>query len=145
MLVAPWITWSICFVVPGYREEPWVLSLNLWLAMVSIMFWMGYMAYATNMGGWRIIKHGDFLLLIMPLYYLISSVWVAKQRIPLARVPAFRTLQGAAMMTGAFLILSWFLGRIRIVLFSYLPFSSVLWLLALALTLGYIGYRRIVD
>ena len=47
------------------------------------------------------------------------------------------------LMAGVFLALSWLLSRIRIVLFSFLPFSTFLWGLALLLGVGYIGYLRV--
>jgi hypothetical protein len=146
MLMAPWITWLICFLIPGYREEPFVLSVNLWLAMISVMFWVGYVAYATNTGGWaKVVTQANFFLLVAPIYYILTSIWVAKKRIPLEAVPAFQSLQGAAMLTVAFLMLSWFLGRIHIILFSFIPFTGILWFLAFVLGLGYIGYRQMVD
>ncbi|NET31905.1 MAG: hypothetical protein F6K19_07860 [Cyanothece sp. SIO1E1] len=146
VLAAPWLTYLICYFIPGRREEPFVLSVNLGLAVFSLLLWASYLAYATNTGGWQlVVKQADIALLCLPLYYIIASLWISRQRIPLQMIPAFRTLQGIAMLAGTFLLLSWLAGRIRLIFFSYLPLTVFLCLLAILLGLGYAGYRRIVD
>lgn len=146
VLGAPWVTYLICHLIPGQREEPFVLSVNLSMAVVSLLLLTGYLAYATNTGGWQqVVQQADIGLLCLPPYYLITSLWLSKRRLPLNLIPAFRTLQGLVMMAAAFLVLSWVLDKVRIVFFSYLPFTTFLWLLALLVGLGYAGYRRIVG
>ncbi|MDJ0705419.1 MAG: hypothetical protein QNJ46_19240 [Leptolyngbyaceae cyanobacterium MO_188.B28] len=144
MLLTPWAAFVLCKLIPGKREEPFVLSANLTLSVISLILWAGYLAYATNTGGWTlVVKQADLILLFLPMYHLIASLWLSRQCIPLEFIPAFRTLQGLALMAGAFLALSWVLSRIRIVLFSFMPFSTFLWGLALLVGLGYIGYLRV--
>jgi len=146
VLVAPWLTWLVCAAIPGKREEPFVLSANLALAVLGLMLWAGYLAYSTNTGGWQlVVKQADLFLLLVPLYYVIASLWVAKRRMPLEEIPAFRTLQGIALMAGIYLVISWLASRVYIVFFSYMPFTAFLWLLAVLLGIGYMGYRRIID
>jgi hypothetical protein len=119
--IAPWLTGLICLLVPGQEEEPFLLSTNLWLAMLSVGLWLGYLAYTLATGGWvLVVRQADVLLLLAPIYYLGASVWVASRRLPLARVPAFRSLQGLAAIAVALLAMSWILGRIRI-LAVFLP------------------------
>ncbi len=146
LLLAPWLTWLICFLIPGYWKEPYILSLNLWFALITMLFWVGYLAYATNTGGWSlVVKQADFLLLFTPPYYLLTSLWISKQRIPLDFIPAYRTLEGFIFLAGAFLVLSWMLSRIRIIFFSSIPFSIFLVILGVILTLGYLGYRQMLG
>ncbi|NJK39407.1 MAG: hypothetical protein HC825_07720 [Oscillatoriales cyanobacterium RM1_1_9] len=138
MVIAPWLTWFICFLIPGYREEPLILSINLWLALLTMMLWAGYLAYTTNSGGWpQVVDQADLLLLVAPPYYLLTSLWISQRRIPLEWIPAFRTWKGLIMVTGAFLLLSWMLSRTRIVLFASIPFSHFLGIMALILLIGY--------
>ncbi len=144
ILIAPWLTWLICFLIPGYWEEPYLLSLNLWLALFTMLVWVGYLAYTTDTGGWSlVVKQADILLLITPPYYLLASLWMSKQRIPLDLIPAFRTLEGLIFMAGAFLVLSWILSRIRVVFLSFIPSSVFLGILAFVVVLGYLGYRQV--
>ncbi len=143
---SPWVTYLLCFVIPQQREEPLLLSLNLALSTLSILMLVGYLAYATNTGGWaKVVSQADIVLLILPVYHLVVSLWLSRLRLPLQFIPAFRTMQGLLLLGGAFLALSWVLSRIRIVLFSYLPFGTFLGLMALLLVLGYAGYRKLID
>jgi hypothetical protein len=144
VLSAPWITYLICYCIPGQKEEPFVLSINLGFAVFSLLLLAGYLAYATNTGGWAlVVKQADILLLFLPLYYLIASLWISYQRLPLQQIPAFRTLQGMAMLAGVYVVTSWLASRIHIIFFSYIPFNFFLVLLALLLAIAYAGYRRI--
>ncbi len=141
---SPWIIYLVCFVIPGKKEEPYLLSFNLGISMVSMLLLSGYLSYATNTGGWRkVIQQANILLLFLPPYHLITSLWLSSYRIPLETIPAFRTLQGLTLLGGVFLVLSWLAEKIRIVFFSYLPFSSFLLLLAILLGVAYVGYRKI--
>ncbi|MDJ0572683.1 MAG: hypothetical protein QNJ53_27080 [Pleurocapsa sp. MO_192.B19] len=144
LLFSPWMTYLACHFIPGKKEEPYLLSINLGLSMVSMLLLSGYLAYVTNTDGWqKVIKQADILLLFLPTYHLITSLWLSSLRIPLQSIPAFRTLQGLTMLGGVFMVLSWLASKIHIVLFSYLPFSSFLVILAVLLGLGYVGYRKL--
>ncbi len=146
VLVAPWLVWIVCDLIPGRAEEPWILSLNLMAAVASMMLWVGYLAYVSNISGWEtLIKQANVFLLFMPPYYLVSSIWVSRQLLPLSEIPAFRTLQGVMLMTGVYLVLAWLIGRIRIWFVSFIPATVVLWILAGLLLIGYLGYRRAVG
>lgn len=143
---SPWVTYLSCFAIPGKREEPVLLSINLALSTLSVLMLVGYLAYAVNTGGWAsVVTQADILLLVLPVYHLAVSLWLARLRLPLRRIPAFRTMQGLVMLSGAFLALSWILSKIRIVLFSYLPFGTFLALIALLLVVAYAGYRKLID
>ena len=142
LFAAPWLVWVLCHWIPGQWEEPFLLSLNLGLAAVSLVLWAGYLAYATNTAGWAaVVKQANMFLLLVPPYYFLASIWVARQRMPLSRVPAFRTLQGIGLLAATYLIFSWLSRRVYVVFFSRLPFSTFLWILAGLLGVAYIGYR----
>ena len=143
---SPWITYLGCFLIPGKREEPLLLSVNLALSTLSVLMLIGYLAFATNTGGWaKVVNQASVLLLVLPVYHLLISLWLSQLRLPLRRIPAFKTMQGIVMLGGAFLALSWVLSKIRIVLFSYLPFGTFLGLIALLIGLGYAGYLKLRE
>ncbi len=144
MLIAPWLSWLICVAIPGQQEEPFVLNLNLGLALVSVLGEVGYLLYATNTGGWsQVVSEADLLLLLAPFYYVGVSLWVSRQRLPLSQLPAFRVLQGLGMIVAAYLLLSWIVSKIRLIFFSSLPFAFFLLLLASLVGLAYLGYLRL--
>jgi len=146
MLIAPWLTFLLCLIIPGKREEPFLLSLNLTLAVISMLVLVGYLAYATNLGGWaKVVKEADLVLLILPPYYLISSLWLSRQRLPLNMIPAFRTLQGLMVIGAVFLIFSWIVSRIYFVFFTRLSFPGFLVAIAILLAVAYWGYQKLFD
>ncbi len=114
------------------------------LALVSVLTEVGYLLYATNTGGWsQVVSEADLLLLLAPLYYVVVSLWISRQRLPLSQLPAFRVLQGLGMIAAAFWLLAWIMSKIRLVFFSYLPFGFFLLLLASLASLAYLGYLRL--
>ena len=105
---------------------------------------LGYLFYATNTGGWsQVVREADLLLLLAPLYYLGVSLWVSRQRLPLSQLSTFRVLQGLGMIAAAFLLLSWIMNKIRLILVSYLPLGFFLLVLASLVSLAYLGYLRL--
>lgn len=146
MFATPWVTFLACRLIPGQQEEPFLLSANLALSVLSLLFLIGYLAYVTNTGGWQqLVKQADVFLLILPLYHLIASLWLSQYRMPLQQIPAFRTFQGITMMGCVYLVFSWMASRIYIVFFSYMPFNSFLLILAVLLGIGYMGYRKMLN
>lgn len=144
IFLSPWIAHYICLVVPGTKEEPYVLSVNLSLsAFVGIVF-AGYIAYASNTGGWeKLGKEADVLLLVSAPYHIICSIILAKRRIPLSQIPAFKFIQGLMLMSLVFIFFSWISSRIHLYFFSYMPFNSFLMILAIVLLIGYVGYTKV--
>jgi hypothetical protein len=66
LLLAPWLAYLLCAAIPEKREEPFILSLNLGLAVLSLLMWAGYLVYATSIGGWQqVIRQADVMLLGM--------------------------------------------------------------------------------
>ena len=146
ILAAPWMALGICIAVPGQREEPFVLSLNLGMALVSLLMATGYMLFATNNGGWaRVFEEADVLLMFAPCYYVGVSLWITKQRLPLNQIPVVRMVQGLALIATGYLGIAWFLRKIRIVIFSYIPFQYVLLLMLGLAAVAYLGYQRLTG
>jgi hypothetical protein len=144
VFLSPWLAYYICIFVPGTKEEPYVLSVNLSIsAFVAIVF-AGYIAYASNTGVWgKLGKEADILLLLSAPYHVICSIILAKKRMPLSRIPAFKFIQGLMLMSMVFMFLSWISSRIHLYFFSYLPFNSFLIILAIVLLIGYVGYTKV--
>lgn len=145
-LAAPWIALGICIAVPGKREEPFVLSLNLAMALVSLLLAVGYLWFATNNGGWaRVFQEADILLMMAPCYYVGVSLWVTKQRLPLNQIPVVRLVQGVALIATGYLGIAWFLRKIRIYVFSYIPFQYLLLIMLGLAAVAYLGYLRVTG
>ncbi|MEO0768173.1 MAG: hypothetical protein AAFY72_01875 [Cyanobacteria bacterium J06649_4] len=93
----------------------------------------------------RIVQEADILLMLAPCYYVGVSLWIAKQRLPLSEVPAFRAIQGLALIGAGYLGLVWLLSRIRVLIFSFLPFQFLVLLLLGLVAVAYLGYQRLIG
>lgn len=146
MLFAPWLALGICVAIPGQKEEPFVLSFNLGMALVSLLLAIGYLLFATHNGGWaKVMAEADILLMLAPCYYVGVSFWVTKQRLPLSQVPVARMVQGLALIAAGYLGLAWILKSMRILVFSFIPFQYLLLLLIGLAGTVYFGYLRVTG
>ena len=146
MLFAPWVAWGICAAIPGKKEEPLILSCNLMMATVSLLLSVGYLWYITQTAGTGgFVQDVDILFVLAPCYYMAVSLWVTRQRLPLAQVPAARAIQGLALVGAGYLGLAWLLSKLRIVLFSFLPFPLLVLIVLGLLSVGYMGYQRVTG
>ena len=72
LIASPSITYLACYFIPGKKEEPYLLSINLSISMVSMLMLSGYLAYVTNTSGWqKVIKQADVLLLFLPRGFFV--------------------------------------------------------------------------
>lgn len=146
LFFAPWLALGLCVVIPGRREEPFILNFNLGMACLSLLFAVGYLMYATSSGGWaRVIQEADILLMLAPCYYVGVSLWVTQQRLPLEQVPAFRAIQGLAFIGVGYLGIAWFLSKVHFLIFSYVPFQFLMILVLGLLGVMYFGYLRLTG
>ncbi|MEM9004260.1 MAG: hypothetical protein AAGE59_12155 [Cyanobacteria bacterium P01_F01_bin.86] len=146
ILFAPWLALGVCIVVPGKREEPLVLSFNLGMAVLSLLILLGYVWFATQNGGWsRVVQEADILLMTAPFYYVGISFWVAKQRLPLEEIPVARAIKGLALIGVAYLGISWFLSKIRILAITFIPLPLLLLFFLMLVGLGYLGYLKFIG
>ena len=146
IVLAPWLALGICLAVPGQREEPFVLSFNLGMAVISLLMAIGYLLYATHTGGWtRVVEEANILLMLAPCYYVSVSLWVTKQRLPLGQIPVFRAIQGLALIGAGYLGIAWFLSKIRILALTFIPFQVLVLLLLGLAGIVYLGYLRLTG
>ena len=144
ILLAPWLALFICIAIPGQKEEPFVLSFNLAMAIICLLMTLGYLLYAINNGGWtRVIQEADILLLLAPCYYVAISFWISKLRLPLSQIPIIRGIQGLALIGVGYLGVAWFISEIRILAFTFIPYQVWALLILGLLFIGYLGYLRL--
>ena len=146
MFLLPWLALGICVAVPGDREEPFVLNVNLFMAILSLSLSAGYVWYTTNAGGWnKVVQETDILLLLAPLYYVGVSLWISKQRLPLSEIRVYRAVQGVALIGAGYLGLSWIMSKIRILILTFMPFQVLVFLVLGLIGVAYLGYLRLVG
>ena len=146
LLSAPWFALGICMALPGKRLEFFVLNFNLGMAFLTLILVLGYVLYATSQGGWtQVVEEADMLLLLAPFYYAGVSLWMTRQRVSLNDLPIVRIVQGIALITASYLLLSWILRKARIIIFAYVSSQFLVLILLGIVGLGYFGYKRLMG
>ncbi len=146
MLLLPWLALGICIAVPGDREEPLVLNINLFIAVLSLLMAAGYVWYTTTAGGLnKVVQEADVLLLLAPFYYVGVSLWVSKQRLPLSEIRIYRAVQGAALIGAGYLGVSWLMSKLRIYAIMFIPYQAFVFLILGLLGIAYLGYLRLTG
>lgn len=142
ILVMPWLAYGVCKLIPGRKEEPYVLSVNLALSLILLVLLLIYLIYAFSGRGFaQLVEEADLLLLIMPIYHVLVSLWLSKKCIPLEDIPASHWMKGLGMIAVAFAALMWIASKIRILFFSFLPFSTFLYIVGGILLFGLLGIK----
>ena len=142
IFLLPWLTFGICYLIPGRKEEPYVLSVNLGVSLLLTICWIIYLVYAFGRGGVSVlVEEADFVLLLFPVYHLSISLFLSRKRIPLEQIPAYRFMKGLGIISVAFLVLMWIASKIRILFFSFLPFSTFLYIVGALVLFGLMGIR----
>lgn len=93
----------------------------------------------------RSIFETDIYTQILPIVGMVATIFIVRQNADLNRIPGFDKLSGLIMMIAATLIFMWFIDRTRIMVFSYLPFSTVLIIFAVLLIVIRLGWSKMIS
>jgi hypothetical protein len=93
----------------------------------------------------RSIFETDIYTQILPIVGMIATIFIVRQNADLNSIPGFDKLSGLIMMIAATLIFMWFIDRTRIMVFSYLPFSTVLIIFAVLLVVIRLGWSKMIS
>jgi hypothetical protein len=91
------------------------------------------------------IMQTDVYLQILPIVIMLVTIFVIRRNVDLSLVPGFDKMSGLWFMLFATMFLMWLLEKIRIVVFSYLPFQYLLGIFAILFTLIYLSWRKIMK
>ena len=92
----------------------------------------------------RPILETDIYIQIVPILSMIATIVITKRNADLNNIPGFDKLSGLIMMISATLIFMWFIDRTHIMVFSYMPFQTVLIIFAILLIVIRVGWSRFV-
>jgi hypothetical protein len=91
------------------------------------------------------IFNTDIYTQIMPIVSMIATILVVRQNADLNQIPGFDRLSGLVMIIAATMVFMWFLTYTRIMVFSYMPFSTVLIIFAVLLVAIRIGWAKFIS
>jgi len=126
--------------------SPWKYLYASLIYLVSIP---GIFAVALNVY-FFLFQRGDVMqtdvyLQVLPIIIMLLTIYVIRKNVNLSLIPGFDKISGLWFMLFATMFLMWLLEKIRIVVFSYLPFQYLLGIFAILFALIYLGWKKIVK
>ncbi|WP_310555006.1 hypothetical protein [Flavobacterium sp.] len=134
-------------IIGGQKDHlsPWKYIYTILIYLISIpgIFAVGLTIY------FFLFQRGDImqtnlLLQILPIVSMIVTIAIMRNNVNLDYVPGFDKISGLWLMLFATMFFMWFLEKIHIVVFSYLPFQYLLGIFALLFFVIYFGWRKFV-
>ncbi len=80
---------------------------------------------------------------VLPVLIMIITFWLVRRNVPFELVPGFDKISGLLMIVLAVLVVMWFLDRLHIIAFTYMPFHYVILLLVGAFVLVRFGVKKV--
>ena len=93
----------------------------------------------------RSILSTDIYTQILPILSMVLTFWLIGRNVELKQVPGFGKLSGLLFIIAAALMLMWVFDRLRILVFTMMPFYYVLILFAGLLLLLWYGWYQMVE
>ncbi len=82
---------------------------------------------------------------LLPVFSMIATLLIIRRNVNLELIPGFHKLSGLITMIAALMSIMWFIDRIRIIVFSYLPIQYLLLIFVVLLIAIRFGWSRIVK
>jgi len=91
------------------------------------------------------VMQTDIYIQILPVVIMLLTIFVIRRNVDLSILPGFYKISGLWFMLFATKFLMWLLEKIRIVVFSYLPFQYLIGIFTILFALIYLGWKKIVK
>ena len=140
----PVLTILIGFISSGKGHLfPWKYFYAVLIYLVSIP---GIFAVALNVYFFLFqrqdIMQTDIYLQIFPIVIMFATTFLIRKNVRLDYIPGFDRISGLWFILFATMLLMWFLEKIRIFVFSFLPFQYLIGAFGLLFFIIYLGWRR---
>lgn len=123
--------------------SPWKYVYAVLIYLVSVP---GIFAVALNiyffMFQRRDILQSDVFIQILPIIVMLATIFIIRRNVDLSLIPGFGRISGLWFMLFTTMFLMWLLEKVHIVVFSYLPFTSLLLIFVVLFGLIYLGWRK---
>ncbi|MEM9259815.1 MAG: hypothetical protein AAGA62_09230, partial [Bacteroidota bacterium] len=91
------------------------------------------------------ILDANLMLQVLPIVSMFLTFYIIKRQVRVEDLPGFGRLGGLVMMISATIIIMWFIDRVRIVAFTYLPIQYLLIIFLVLLAFIRFGWRRVAK
>jgi hypothetical protein len=123
---------------------PWKYGYTLLIYAISIP---GILAVGLNIYFFlfqrRDIMQTNLLLQVLPIIVLFVSLSIIRKNIDLSYIPGFDKIYSLWLMLFATLTLMWFLEKINIIIFSFLPFQYLIGGFILLFLIFYMSWKSL--
>lgn len=132
------------------REEghlpPWnyLYSTLVYLVAVPAILSVAYSVYKWLFERASILD-ANLMLQALPIISMLLTFFIIKRQVRVEDLPGFGRLGGLVMMISAAIIIMWFIDRVRIVVFSYMPIQYLLIIFLVLLAFIRFGWRRVAK
>ncbi|MBC6994410.1 hypothetical protein QWY85_01645 [Neolewinella lacunae] len=132
------------------REEghlpPWnyLYSILVYLVAVPAILAVAYSVYKWLFERGSILD-ANLMLQVLPVASMLLTFFIIKKQVRIESLPGFGRLGGLVTMIAAAMVIMWFLDRVHIVTFTYLPIQYLLLIFLVLLFFIRLGWRRVAG
>lgn len=132
------------------REEghlpPWnyLYSTLVYLVAVPAILAVSYTIYKWLFERGSIMD-ANIMLQILPIASMLLTFFIVKKQVRIESLPGFNRLSGLVMMISAALAIMWFIDKVRIVAFTYMPIQYLLVIFLVLLVVIRYGWSRMAK
>ncbi|TDB64607.1 hypothetical protein [Arundinibacter roseus] len=127
-IALPLIAWTLGGLATGSRAvESWgmVFAVLVYAACIPGIFAVTLNVYLFLFER-QSIWHANLLLQVVPVISMVITLLLIRKKIPFDLIPGFGKLSGFMTLIAALIGIMWFLDRLRLIAFTYVPFSALL-------------------
>lgn len=125
---------------------PWnyLYSSLIYLVAIPAILAIGFGVYKWLFER-RSIMDTNLLLQVLPVVSMLATFFIVKRNVDVKSLPGFERLGGLVMMITAAMSIMWFIDRVKIIVFSYLPIQYLLLIFLVLLFVIRLGWRRMAS
>ena len=91
----------------------------------------------------RSVLDMDIYTQVLPVLSMVITIFIIRKSVSLDRIPGFERLSGLIIIIAAMLSIMWFLDRLRLIAFTYVPFMYIIVGFFVVLLAIRIGWQRL--
>ena len=128
MLLPPFTALVMSVLAKGEGHlSPWryLYSVLIYAVCIPGVFSVAFNAYFFLFER-RSILESDLFTQILPIFSMIATLLIIRRNTDLNNIPGFDNIGGLVTIISSVMVIMWFLDKVRIVIFSYLPFWQLI-------------------
>lgn len=82
---------------------------------------------------------------ILPVFSMLTTLFIIRQNVSFDYIPGFGKISGLTMMIASTILIMWFVDKTHIIVFSYLPISTLLIIFLVLLFVIRFGWKTLLS